>query len=164
MFGMWDGILTFLMRHVGARTDAANPAGSLHAKAGAIKNVVDRINTSVGSSGDAPNRNGSLHAKISNLDISRKIPKINVVNTTAMSFSPFNISGSGYLIGLGIFADYNLPRLIVTIDGNTLVSSEYVSSTAFVIPLLHRFNQNARITLNFDGSTNVTALLTYILD
>jgi len=161
---MWEAILGFLTGQLGTRNDSPSATGSLHAKAGAIKNVVDTINTSVGSSGDAPNRNGSLHAKISNLDISRRIPKINVANATATSFSPFNISGSGYLIGLGIFAANNIPKLTVTIDGNTLVSSEYVRSTAFAIPLLHRFNQNARITLNFDASTNVTALLTYILD
>lgn len=119
----------------------------------------------LGTRNDSPSATGSLHAKVSNLDISRKIPKISVANATTTSFSPFNISGSGYLIGLGVFvSNNNIPKLTVTIDGNTFVSSEYVRSTAFAIPLLHRFNQNARITLNFDASANVTALLTYILD
>jgi len=39
-FGFWEAILSFLTRQIGLRTDAADPAGSLHAKATNIGNKV----------------------------------------------------------------------------------------------------------------------------
>lgn len=36
MFGFWESILSFLIRMVGLRTDAADAAGSLHAKTATI--------------------------------------------------------------------------------------------------------------------------------
>ncbi len=45
MLGGFEALLSFITRQVGLRTDAANPTGSLHAKVGATKNVVDNINT-----------------------------------------------------------------------------------------------------------------------
>lgn len=151
---MWEAILAFLTGQIGTRNDAPKCDGSLHAKVSSLDTKFSSLDTKI----------SSLDTKISSLDISRKNPKINVVNGSSSSFSPFNIRGSGYLIGLGIYADKSYPRLTVTIDGNTLVSSGYVYSTAFVLPLLHRFNQNVNIVLRFDTSNNVTAMLTYILD
>ena len=43
MFGMMEAMLSFLRRQVGLRTDAADPAGSLHAKVKDINNDVDNI-------------------------------------------------------------------------------------------------------------------------
>jgi hypothetical protein len=51
MFGMMEGIFSFIRRQVGLRTDAANAAGSLHAKIADVKNriadVKNRIPTSI---------------------------------------------------------------------------------------------------------------------
>lgn len=40
MFGMMEGIFSFIRRQVGLRTDAANAAGSLHAKIADVKNSI----------------------------------------------------------------------------------------------------------------------------
>lgn len=43
MFGMMEAVLSFLRRQVGLRTDAADQAGSLHAK---VSNIENKIGTS----------------------------------------------------------------------------------------------------------------------
>jgi hypothetical protein len=47
MFGMWDAIYAYLSRMVGNRTDAADSAGSLHAKTTDIKNAVSNVQTTL---------------------------------------------------------------------------------------------------------------------
>ncbi len=49
MFGFWESILSFLIRMVGLRTDAADAAGSLHAKVAEAKSS---INSKIGVSTD----------------------------------------------------------------------------------------------------------------
>lgn len=46
MFGFWESILSFLIRTIGLRTDAADAAASLHAKVGNVTNKVNIIGTS----------------------------------------------------------------------------------------------------------------------
>jgi hypothetical protein len=48
MFGMMEALLSFIRRQVGLRTDAANAGGSLHAKMGDAKNLLNAVNANVG--------------------------------------------------------------------------------------------------------------------
>ena len=53
MFGFWESILSFLIRTVGLRTDAADAAGSLHAKVAEAKsNINTHTDTKIGTSAD----------------------------------------------------------------------------------------------------------------
>ena len=47
MFGMVEAIYSYIMRQIGLRNDAADAAGSMHAKIGDIKNTLNVINDNV---------------------------------------------------------------------------------------------------------------------
>lgn len=50
MFGIMEALLSFIRRQVGLRTDAANQAGSLHAKVSEIRNTLNAVNANVSRS------------------------------------------------------------------------------------------------------------------
>jgi len=61
VFGMMEAMLSFLRRQVGLRTDAADQAGSLHAKVSNIENKmhakVSNIENKIGTSSDTRSSN-----------------------------------------------------------------------------------------------------------
>ncbi len=47
MFGLPEALMSFVRRQVGLRTDTANSAGSLHAKIGDARNLINSVNVNV---------------------------------------------------------------------------------------------------------------------
>jgi len=103
MFGMMEALLSFLRRQVGLRTDAANAAGSLHAK------VTDIVSN-----------------KLPPIQKARGILLAGSYSTGTLGtwFTALNIAGRGRLVGLLAYNNYaNGVSVKVTVDGNVINST-----------------------------------------
>lgn len=85
MFGFFEGIYSFLTRQIGLRTDAADAAGSLHAKVADAKSSINtNTNSKIGTSSDTRASNtvmGWLNTQIKS--VQRGVTLINAASYTA---------------------------------------------------------------------------------
>lgn len=159
-FGFWEAVYSYLSRMVGNRTDAANPTGSLHAKLASILNNL--------------------------VDWSAKLPRFATVRsavTASTWLTVLDLTASGYLTGLRVFAD-DADSASVTLDlkitingtvqldtgisggwlgpGGDTKNGEYESS----LSMLHRFNTTVKIEVRNSAATtrSVNAQVAYLLD
>jgi len=108
-FGFWEAILSFLTRQIGLRTDAADPAGSLHAKVRYINDT--KIPTT--------------ETNLTNAINTRQAPRGPVTARGSFSSSngliwetALNITGKGKLIALGAYSSAAQSLYVnVTVDG-----------------------------------------------
>lgn len=121
-FGMMEAMLSFLRRQVGLRTDAADPAGSLHAK---VKDIKDNVLASVNS----------------NINTRQK-PRGPVsgygsyyINSTTY-VTALNITGKGELIAIGVTSGSSAgaPTVKITVDGVVVAEAAGAASTAMQVP------------------------------
>ena len=94
MFGMMEAMLSFLRRQVGLRTDAADPAGSLHAKVKDIKdNRIPAINSKIGTPSDTRASNtvmGWLNTQVKS--VQRGVTRVSPESGTDVTISSVNTS------------------------------------------------------------------------
>lgn len=168
MFGMMEGMISFLRRHVGLRTDAASASGSLHSKAA----LIGAPNPASGGTDTLFKYNRKLRDELMSKNNTPRITYVEASLGTSYA-NLINITGSGYLTGLSVYLSTSQTYYIeVVIDGAVLATEMRVvaASTAsdkmtVSIPFLHRFNSSLQIRHRANASsTNVYATCTYTLD
>lgn len=118
MFGMMEGIFSFIRRQVGLRTDAANAAGSLHAKVAEARTKV------VADVADIK----------SNVSLKTKKPRCVIGGVSNLqqgtTYTVLNVSGRGKLTYFKIGnAEYdNLNSIQIIVDGviNTISNIRFL--------------------------------------
>jgi len=108
VFGMMEAMLSFLRRQIGLRTDAADVAGSLHAK---VKDIVNKV----GTPSDSRANNtlfGWLNTPVKSVQRGVTAPSISDVSTT-VTISSVNTSKAIVLISVkGAPGDSTDPQLV----------------------------------------------------
>lgn len=118
MFGIMEALMSFIRRQVGLRTDAANQAGSLHAKVSEIRNTLNAVNANISRSPWAAGKSPIwLYGKYNTT-----IPK----NTTV---TIVNIAGPRIILGGHLIVSLNQYCLgSLTVDGVSHIIQSYPSS------------------------------------
>lgn len=113
MFGFWESILSFLIRQVGLRTDAANAAGSLHAKIKDAKdNGITVTNSMIGTSADERAANTVMGWLATG------------VKSIQRGITTYNVSSGAQNITI---ATVNLSKSFITFNQN--ITDDFVYST-----------------------------------
>lgn len=151
-FGMMEALLSFLRRQVGLRTDAADAAGSLHAKVADIDNDIAIVDSHV-------------------YRWATKTPGIVFINNYDINeydtLTVLNIAGAGYLTGIAIQAG-GYERIKITVNGGTTYTtmvSQVPGSTA--MPVLLRFSSSLLVQIyNSSGANHMNGHIAvfYLLD
>lgn len=151
-FGFWEAVLSFLTRQIGLRTDAADPAGSLHAKVADIDNDIAIVDSHV-------------------YRWATKTPGIVFINNYDIgecgTLTVLNIAGAGYLTGIAIQAE-GYEQIKITVNGGTTYTtmmSQVPGSTA--MPVLLRFSSSLLVQIyNSSGTSyaNGHIAVFYLLD
>lgn len=107
---MWEAVYSYLSRMVGNRTDAADAAGSLHAK---IKNINDNTLSTLQKPRGPAGVYGSL------------------TSNTGAWVTALNVSGKGRLIALKLYQSAaNVSAVKVTVDGYILANQSSVGGAS----------------------------------
>lgn len=119
-FGFWEVIYSYLSRMVGNRTDAADPAGSLHAK---VKYLNDTTVPNQVTTRQAPRGPITARGSFSS-------------SNGAVWETALNISGKGKLVGLAANGSVTRSLLVkVTVDGYLFdFASPAVADTFYPAP------------------------------
>lgn len=123
MFGMMEAMLSFLRRQIGLRSDAADPAGSLHAKM--TEMLSNRLTTTKAS---------YLDTAITTRQAPRgPVSTFGSYSTTSTTYiTALEVLGKGKLLGLKVITD-GLGAVRVTVDGY-VISMGQTPSTATSYP------------------------------
>lgn len=132
MFGMWEAVYSYLSRMVGNRTDAADPAGSLHGKVADLatnkkQDIINAVNTRQSPRGPVTAR-GSFSS-----------------SNGAVWETALNITGKGKLVALGAYGSTTQALSIkVTVDGYLFdFASPAVADTFFPAPVYVKTSTDA---------------------
>ena len=142
MFGMMEALLSFLRRQVGLRTDAADAAGSLHAK---VKEARDTI----------------INTELPKYQKPRSGYKGAGSTTSTTYVTLLSVSGRGRLARV-IFRQTNasyITYLKVTIDGNLLGEVSTQSVTYVDYPSLGFTNAAIETKFAFDLCFNASLVI-----